>query len=156
MSDTSLCTGHVPGGTLSAWAQMRAHELRRTPYVLIACIDSERAVSAMPWFARYVETWPTRVLLRDPLVISGPAFVDLAATQQLFTGFDEIWLSERLPRGGPPPAAYITCPRQLDEGAPQAVEDWMADSGVCLGIGDGCGLNFVAAGDEWVRRFQLA
>jgi hypothetical protein len=68
--------------------------------------------------------------------------VDLLADDNLFTGFDELWIPTGLPIAQLPDEANLVAPRELDTEAPAAVLAWLEVSECQLGVGDGYGMNY--------------
>jgi hypothetical protein len=128
------------------------------PYVLIRSIDSETgaAVARMPWALQRQGQHPGWALSVDPLVISGASLVDLLGDDNLFTGFDEIWVPSRVPVLRPANVASIVAPRHLNGEVPGDAARWMEDSGCRLGLGDGDGVNWVSADQDLSSSLGLA
>jgi hypothetical protein len=149
MGATGAHFGRVAHLTVRDWLAANASSIRALPYVLISSIDSDTQVSGMRWVtARRLDAHAWALSL-SPLVISGASTVDLLADDNLFTGFDELWIPTRLPIAQPPDEANLVAPRELDIEAPAAVLAWLEVSECRLGVGDGYGMNYA------VRDFAL-
>lgn len=112
--------------------------------VLISSIDSNLNVGELP-FARDLSTGESRSSSRSlkPFVINGEVLQDLVSRNDLFTGFDEIWLLSDEVSAGPPPEVSLVAPMRLANSPSPEIQNWMMTSGSKLGLGDGDGLNFV-------------
>jgi hypothetical protein len=121
MNATSAHVGRVAHLTVRDWLDANASSIRALPYVLISAIDSDTQVSDMRWVTARRLNAPTWALSLSPLVISGASTVDLLADDNLFTGFDELWIPTGLPISQPPDKANLVAPRELDIEAPAAV-----------------------------------
>ena len=127
----------------------------RLPLVLVSSIDSDRAVSEMPWVRRHLDRDASWAISTDPLVISGDRLLAAAQEDNVLNGFDEIWVPENLPLSAPPEEAYLVAPRMFDMTLPDEVRDWMQKSGWRLGLGDGDGLNYVVSDLPLARQLDL-
>jgi hypothetical protein len=142
MDATSTHVGRVAHLTVRDWLAANASRIRDLPYVLISSIDSDPQVSDMRWVTARRLDAPAWALSLSPLVISGASTVDLLADDNLFTGFDELWIPTGLPIAQPPDEANLVAPRELDIEAPAAVLAWLEVSECRLGVGDGYGMNY--------------
>lgn len=148
-------SGRLVDLTIREWLTSHASAISKLPYVLISSIDSDRQVSSMPWArARILEdrAWALSPL---PLVISGASAVSLLDDQNLFTGFDELWIPAELPATGPPDEASLVAPLELDIESPAAIWAWLEVSQCRLGVGDGYGTNYVVADPALGRSLGL-
>jgi hypothetical protein len=108
--------------------------------VLITSLDSARDLNGLA--QRMLSGTPTS-LLGPGFVVSGKAIAEIAASKNLFVGFDEVWCFQTAPTtvksvGG------IVGPKNLnDDPLPPETGAWMIDTNCQLGLGDGIGLNFV-------------
>jgi hypothetical protein len=126
------------------------------PMVLIASIDSERRVAAMPWAQAKISQDNSWALSTVPLVIAGRSLARLTDTwASLSSGFDEIWVPTDFPVTVPPESAYLVAPRRLDTSLPSEIEDWMPLCRCALGLGDGEGLNFVTSDAELAANLGI-
>ncbi|HET6383737.1 MAG TPA: hypothetical protein VFJ58_10125 [Armatimonadota bacterium] len=118
-------------------------ELRETPYCLVTCIDSDTDVRALlapdPLFRRFIEDCPTR---RDGALISTAVALEMARTDEWFTGFEEVWLFSRPPAIEKPAALTIVPPVEYTTSLRTQIELWMERSGAALGIAGGLGTNY--------------
>ncbi len=142
MDARSAQVGRVAHLSVRDWLAANASRIRTLPYVLISSVDSNRAVTDMQWAAARRLGTPAWALSSAPLVVSGTSTVDLLADDDLFTGFDELWIPTRLPVGQPPEEAHLVAPRELDAESPAAILAWLEDSSCRLGVGDGYGMNY--------------
>jgi hypothetical protein len=134
--------GRVAHLSVRDWLAANASRIRDLPYVLVSSIDSDSKVSDMRWATARRLDAPAWALSLSPLVISGASIVDLLSDDNLFTGFDELWIPTGLPIAQPPDEAYLVAPRELDTEAPAAVLAWLEVSECRLGVGDGYGMNY--------------
>ena len=140
---SSADVGRVADLTVRDWLTANASKIRDLPYVLISSMDSDRQVTTMPWVTARCLNSATWALSLTPLVISGVSAIDLLADDNLFTGFDELWIPTGLPVAQPPEDAHLVAPRELDIECPAGVLNWLDASGCRLGVGDGYGMNYV-------------
>ena len=129
--------------------------MARLPYILISSFDSDRRVADMPWAVARGRSDPGWALSTSPLVISGSSTVDLLGDQNLFTGFDELWVPAQMPVIDPPDDANLVAPRALDVEVPPAVLAWLTLSGCRLGVGDGDGMNYVVRDSDFGSALGL-
>lgn len=137
--------GRVAHLTVRDWLAAHTARIRDLPYVLISSIDSDRQVANMPWAAARRLATPSWALSLSPLVISGASTVDLLADDNLFTGFDELWIPSALPVAQPSYEAWLVAPRELDTEVSAEVLAWLDDSRCRLGVGDGYGMNYAVS-----------
>ena len=135
--------GRVAHLTVRDWLAANASRIRDLPYVLISSIDGDTQVSDMRWVTARRLDAPDWALSLSPLVISGASTVDLLADNNLFTGFDELWIPSGLPVVQPPDEARLVAPLELDTEVPTEVLAWLKNSRCRLGVGDGYGMNYV-------------
>jgi hypothetical protein len=109
----------------------------------------------MPWVQRHLADDPSWAIVTPPLVVSGERLLAAAEENHLFTGFDEIWVPERLPVSPPPEDVVLVAPNVFDVVLPDAVRNWLSQSGYRLGLGDGDGLNYVGTDPALARQLDL-
>ncbi len=154
-TEASLYYGWLPDLTLGELLEHQWRAIARLPLVLVSSIDSDRAVSEMPWVRRHLDRDASWAISTDPLVISGDRLLAAAQEDNIFNGFDEIWVPENLPIAAPPVEANLVAPRMFDMTLPDEVRDWMQKSGWRLGLGDGDGLNYVVSDLPLARQLDL-
>jgi hypothetical protein len=142
MDATHAHVGRAAHLTVRDWLAANASRILDLPYVLISSIDSDTQVSDMRWVTACRLDAPAWALSLSPLVISGASTIDLLADDNLFTGFDELWIPTGPPFAQPPDDAYLVAPRELDTEVPAAVLAWLEVSECRLGVGDGYGMNY--------------
>lgn len=71
-----------------------------------------------------------------------PAFAQLLDQDATFLGFDEVFFSRKRPTTPKPPTVVLTSEVPVDDRDVEEIDRWMSEAGCCLGLGDGCGLNF--------------
>jgi len=142
MDSSVTRVGRLPECSVRAWLEEHQVTVARLPFILISTIDSNRPVADMPWAVAKGRSDPGWALSTSPLVISGSSTVELL-DQNLFTGFDELWVPAQMPVTDPPDDANLVAPRALDVEVPPAVLAWLTLSGCRLGVGDGEGMNYV-------------
>jgi len=143
MDSSEIRVGRLPNCSVRAWLEEHQVTVARLPLILISTFDSDRRVADMPWAVAKGRSDPGWALSTSPLVISGSSTVDLLGDQNLFTGFDELWVPAQMPVIDPPDDANLVAPRDLDVEVPPAVLAWLTLSGCRLGVGDGEGMNYV-------------
>lgn len=146
MTDRYLA-GCLPHQTVGAVVVEHAEVVGRFDYVLISMIDSYEDVHRLPLVQSLKEAGQIEPVSETPFVLTGSAVVELARRHNLFTGFDEIWfLRHAVVKVAPPADVALVAPEQMTpDDVPERVVAWMEKNDCCLGLGDGDGLNFVAA-----------
>jgi hypothetical protein len=90
-------------------------------------------------------------LLDGALLTTTETAIDLATNPKIFPGFDELWILEREPAERPPKdGGNITSEMPITEDADDnllTMHAWMVAQGAVLGLGDGCGLNYLTT--DW-------
>jgi len=81
--------GWLPGLTLGEFLDRHSEVVARLPYVAVTSVDSETAVSKMPWVRRHLVDDASWALATEPLVISGKRLLAAAEAHNLFTGFED-------------------------------------------------------------------
>jgi hypothetical protein len=126
-----------------ALAKDKCEGLRRFPYCLITCVDSNPDVKFMDGiFTRETScsVYGNGLLVRDAQI------VEIGERYNLFNPFDEMWLFENPPTQEKPDTFSIVAPLDLNKDPlPQGLLEWFNASGCVLGLGDGIGLNYVTA-----------
>jgi hypothetical protein len=151
----SLYYGWLPDLTLGEFLEHQRRAVARLRLVLLSSIDSDSAVSEMPWVRRHLDRDAAWAISTDPLVISGDRLLAAAQEDNIFNGFDEIWVPKHLPVSAPPVEANLVAPRMFGVSLPDEVRDWMEKSGWRLGLGDGDGLNYVVSDLPLARQLDL-
>jgi hypothetical protein len=146
--------GWLPDLTVGEFVDRHSDIVARLPFILVSSIDSESAVSKMPWVQRYLADDPSWAVLNNPLIISGERLLAAAKEKKLFTGFDEIWVPERVPVSPPPSYVSLVAPNVFDV-LPHDIGQWLSQSGYRLGLGDGDGLNYVGTDPALARELDL-
>jgi hypothetical protein len=150
-----VVAGWSPQGSVRVLIQRHEPAWAELPYVLIASVDSDTDVGDMPWARERLSHEPEWAISTSPLVISGRDAVELLRGGRVSFGFDEVWIPAGVPISAPPHEAYLVAPRRLAHSVPPPVAEWMEASGCRLGLGDGDGLNFVAADLELASSLGL-
>lgn len=70
------------------------------------------------------------------------AFAQVLDQDTTFFGFDEVFFSRKPFTMPKPPTVVLTSEIPVDERDVGEIDHWMSQAGCCLGLGDGCGLNF--------------
>ena len=153
-TEASLYYGWLPDLTLGELLEHQWRAIARLPLVLVSSIDSDRAVSEMPWVRRNLDRDASWAISTDPLVISGDRLLAAAQEDNILNGFDEIWVPERVPASPPPSYVSLVAPNVFDV-LPRDIRDWMQKSGWRLGLGDGDGLNYVVSDLPLARQLDL-
>ena len=122
--------------------------------MLVSSIDSDSAVSEMPWVRRHLDRDASWAISTDPLVISGDRLLAAAQEDNIFNGFDEIWVPERVPASPPPSYVSLVAPNVFDV-LPRDIGEWLSQSGYRLGLGDGDGLNYAGTDFALARELDL-
>ena len=81
-------------------------------------------------------------------------FSRLIAGKEMFHGFDELWCFRNRITVVKPEHAVLSGESDIHDGLSGAVVDWMLSTHCVLGLGDGVGLNFVAADQELAQRIE--
>lgn len=147
--------GWLPDFSLGEFLEHNRRSIATLPMVLVSSIDSESAVSEMPWVKRQLDRDACWAVSTNPLIVSGDRLLTAAQQDNIFNGFDEIWVPNELPVSGPPMEANLVAPRMFDVTLPVEVREWMRTSGWRLGLGDGDGLNYVVSDLTLARQLDL-
>jgi hypothetical protein len=84
-------------------------------------------------------------VLGDSLVFSAAHIETALAAKELFSHFDQIWLHIGLPKADSVCSYSITSDGlNLGGGMPEELRTQFERSSAILGLGDGCGLNYVS------------
>jgi hypothetical protein len=141
-----LISAWVPGRSVRELIEQHPDVFREARTVLISMLDSNENIHELPAVAELIRgDLRAEVLSSEPFVVTGRGLLRLLEERDLFTGFDEIWLLPHPVDTVPPPEASLVAPEQLDTVPPGPVATWMQESESLLGLGDGIGLNYVAA-----------
>jgi len=144
--------GNVPGRItdIASWETILASS--KASHVVISCLDSNPRPARSRVLRWNIEKAGIALgTVGNALVINSGEFIKALSFRGLFTGFDEVWLHCSFPREGE------ICTRRMtsdginlaEEVSEGLVEEFKASSAI-LGLGDGCGLNFIT------RRKDLA
>jgi len=122
-------------------------------FALITCLDSDQhpasLVKRSP-FLRSVEDELTT--LGQGLLLPARLLLANQAYKELFFGFDEIWFFPEEISEPKPGSAWLVGPAKIDQSELDAVGEWMMRNSCSLGLGDGCGLNYVVKARGLVRH----
>lgn len=114
-------------------------------YALITCLDSTFDVASVvrgnPGFAA-VNEHGTKT--GKGIVISTRRLIAIEARTRMFYGFDEIWFAPKSNLPARPQNLTLVGPERISAEMARRAARWMRESGVTLGLGDGCGMNFCA------------
>lgn len=130
--------------------------------VLITCLDSTRLADRTAASALQDRLRIRGIVTPAGIVVDRHQWAELAvARRDVFCGFDEVWFVARPPSDLTPPPCAITSETPiissglaLDPALRVQMEAWCESTGAVLGLGDGCGLNIVAADSDWMRKVQ--
>lgn len=149
---TRLQHGRNPDMTVGSLVRANTEFFRSWPLILVTSIDSTTAVCEMSWVkARFGEMQASRGLL-----LSGVQFSSIVETEEIFFGFDEIWLCDDTPHKDPPPDGYLVCPRDFGiEEVPESLRKWISDGSVVAGFGDGFGLNYISKRADLLAQLSV-
>jgi hypothetical protein len=107
-------------------------------------VDSSPDVASIAKFHGIVERETSCSVLGNGLLIGDARVVDVSRSYNLFNGFDEIWLYEDRPTIVKPQSFSIVSPLDLNtDPLPQGLLEWFTTSACVLGLGDGCGMNYI-------------
>ena len=148
-----LISGWLPDLSVRTFVQQYCDVVSALEFVLIRSLDSNPNVGGLPFSAEL----PDRdIRCQTPFVVSGSVLLNVMIPSGLFTGFDEIWILDRVPTSSPSPESSIVAPTRLDEDPVSAgLAEWLSTPGVRMGLGDGYGLNFVGKDIRLLRAFDL-
>ncbi|MBU0705559.1 MAG: hypothetical protein KKC18_17070 [Chloroflexi bacterium] len=140
------------------------NEVRGFATVLIRCLDSwwfESVPEVRGVFSRYLDEGSC---FPFGFVLDGAGLLRIHEEDaEFFTGFDEVWLwHERIQPRQPPPIAITSEAALAPPRGPTLYTDeelgrlraWMLTSRCSLGLGDGCGLNYITSLRHWVDRLE--
>jgi hypothetical protein len=107
-------------------------------YVLISVLDSNPDVANTITAARLLAEIHGSYSLGSGIVVNIKELVRENSMQQIFFGFDEIWLFQEKPIEPKPRDFTIVTPSSiLSSSVPQSLADWMRRSKCLAGVGDG-------------------
>jgi hypothetical protein len=123
------------------------------PWALLTRIDGGGGAWLGNQFpARIAEIIPPlgyRILADGNILMMGNDFYTMALRDDLVSDFAEVWFFDGPPAVAPPPHLYLTSQASIINEEFQQhfdlVLQWAAEAGVRLGLGDGCGINFIAS-----------
>lgn len=78
------------------------------------------------------------------ILISTRRLIAVEREQRVFHGFDEVWFAPKAVLRAKPESLVLVGPERVSAEMTRRAARWMRDSGVSLGLGDGCGMNFCA------------
>ena len=132
-------------------AVVEAKLLSQFSWVLITSIDSIIDMTADTSTVKdeIARIEPRCAFLGSGLVVPAASMVSLANDQNLFTGFDELWVFNRYPDIPKPDDLWIVAPFNIDnDPIPSRLVSWMVDADCQLGLGDGIGLNYATPSEK--------
>jgi hypothetical protein len=138
-------------GLIFGWVDSDIHSvilegiLSRFHSVLITSLDSARDLNGIAH--RMLSGTPTS-LLGPGIVVPGKAIAEIAASKDLFVGFDEVWCFHAPPTRVKHSGGIVGPTNLNDDPLPPETGAWMIDTKCQLGLGDGIGLNFVTPQQE--------
>jgi hypothetical protein len=145
----SLLTGWTPGLDVAAALRRTHPEASGGQLVLVTLVDSSPNVGELPSVAAALtELRDFYAEIERDVVVKIGTFFTLADEYALFTGFDEVWLVDRIPDSGKPDRFRLTSDVSFGPTPPEGLEEWMRGAGCTAGLGDGDGLNFVTFDPE--------
>jgi hypothetical protein len=123
------------------------------PWALLTRIDGGGGAWLGNLFPAYAaENLPQlvyRILADGNVLMTGSDFYTMALRDDLVSDFAEVWFFDEPPAAAPPPHLGLTSEREITNEKYQPHYDmvlqWAAEAEVKLGLGDGCGINFIAS-----------
>jgi hypothetical protein len=147
-------------GITVGWVESRICEVIREGLIsrfqwgLLTSIDSITELAESGIASRIKAVDPDCSFLGDGVVLSCDKLLRLVHELKLFTGFDEIWCFDVMPRVPKPPDLWLVAPLNIEEeSVPTQLGSWMRHSECILGLGDGIGLNFATPHPEIAVQF---
>ena len=118
------------------------------PFCLLTSLDSSTDLSDVAFVASFVANRQEASFLDGQLLLP-THLLSVWDPAEMFVGFDELWLFRKRPSAAAPVNVCIKPPFELGEAATASrVTTWMSNAGAVLGLGDGAGMNFIAADHE--------
>jgi hypothetical protein len=145
------CAWIEGANVLSAW-DLITQETDAFPWTLITMLDSNERVAELRAIRQLVAELPGQVVsLADGVLLKGDAFSRLRVHgDNFFTGYDELWMTcEGCSFSKKPSHLRISAEQPIGEVPVPGLGRWMKAMGICVGLGDGFGVN-VATGDSSV------
>jgi hypothetical protein len=122
-------------------------------WVLVTSLDSTTDLASIPAALAATRQYPTSRLLKGGLVIPMRDLQSVTSRQDLFRGFDELWLFDSEPAETKPNDVTIVGPLDFRTNEPTPeLTAWMGESGCRLGLGDGIGMNYVTPDGELAEQ----
>ena len=151
-----LTVGWLEGG-LKLLVDKDVALLGRFPIALLTSVDSTTTLSSSAIGQMIIERHPRCKFLGDGIIIPDGLIVDIAKSLNLFHGFDEAWFFEAEPSLPKPRDVWLVAPLNLNfNELTAAISSWMQDAACKLGLGDGIGVNYVAADEKIAKDVESA
>jgi hypothetical protein len=122
-------------------------------WTVVTMLDSNERVSELTVVKQLLAAGDHVVSLGDPVLFDSAAFASLRAHgDNFFTGYDEIWLAREMCASlEKPPHLRISAEQAISEAPVPGLGRWMEATGLCVGIGDGFGVNVATRESSVVR-----
>ena len=161
-AEEHVITGFARDADVLDVLQAYAEPLAQLSTGLITCVDSTRFESRERVQRLFVRRLYLGRCLEYGFAFGVDRLAELAAAdEQYFVPFGELWLWERGDQLSRPPASttsetpFTDYPKFPDlDSDLQQLRTWMVASGCVLGLGDGCGLNYITTDADWDARLR--
>jgi len=151
-----LYSGKLPGGIgdIRSWEEIFTACGAR--YVVLACLDSNQQPGRSKGIRKYLQKAGVEFeTAGDFVVFTSEVFRTALSVKGCFCGFDELWFHESIPGEEEMCKRPITSDgTNLAEKVPEDLVEKFEASSAVLGLGDGCGLNFITKREEIAELIQ--
>lgn len=114
-------------------------------HALVTCLDSTFDVAGAANSSASLEMLKEHgKRVGKGILISTRRLIATEREQRVFHGFDEVWFAPKAVLRAKPESLVLVGPERVSEEMTRRAARWMRESGVSLGLGDGCGMNFCA------------
>jgi hypothetical protein len=144
-AEPPLIFGRQMGASIRSVLEAFPDVVGAAPFALVSSLDSTDTTALTTVAREILQLNEATTVSLVPLVFTGAGLIEWSSEVRPFHGFDELWLFADLPPRSVAHAVSLLAPVEVDRGLSPETAAWMRRSACLLGLGDGYGLNFVAA-----------